>query len=165
MAREGNDMNLLAQCLGNKGVVYREKGNLSKALSLHDQQRKIYEEYGGRKSLNTVLCQQALVYEELGRVDDALESYGESEALSREINDLYWLEFSLARQGHIRFGREDYERALVCYDECETLNERMGNSDGLRIVLEWQINTLEQLQDDRKLESKRRKLSRLDVET
>ncbi len=73
LARKLDEPRLLAVCLRGQGEALYVLGEPDEALTLHEEELKIYEELGDRRSRAVTLGDIARIYVDKGRVDEALE--------------------------------------------------------------------------------------------
>lgn len=162
ISREIGDMASLAFCFGNQGVINRIQGDLNRALVLHQKQRKICEQWVLKDQLPVVTCQTGLILEAMGNDEEALKQYTEAEHISRIESDAYWLAFSLRRQGVIfHTVNAEFINALEKFEECEQIEEQLGNIDALERLLYDEIEILRKIGDYDKISEKQAKLDRL----
>lgn len=90
-----------ANRLQNKGIAKYNAGNMAEALSLFQEQERIYRRVGDMSGLQSTLNNLACVYRKQGDLDRAMALHKEQENISRENQLPYGIALSLYNQAEI----------------------------------------------------------------
>ncbi len=124
-----------ANALNNMGYVYKEQGNIPKALELYNQSLKLREEIGDKRGIANSLNNIGRIYNNRGDIPSALDCYTKSLRIQNEIGDKQGASISLCNIGLIYNGQGDISKALEYYNKGLKIQDEIGDKQGIGISL------------------------------
>ncbi|PKP52945.1 MAG: hypothetical protein CVT92_06660 [Bacteroidetes bacterium HGW-Bacteroidetes-1] len=116
LSKELKQMSALAKAYSLSGVIYKNKGDYSTALSFHHQSLYINEELGLKEELSTNYNDIGIIYKTIGEYDKALESYTLSNSLATQLNLNRGIIMTLNNIGTIYEAKGNMEYAIEYYN-------------------------------------------------
>ena len=124
-----------ASALNNIGYVYKQQGDIPKALEWYKKGLKIREEigdkYGIAKSINNI----GRIYSNQGDNNKAIDCYYKSLRIQNDIGDKQGASISLSNIGLIYNNQGDIPNALEYYNQGLKLQDEIGDKQGVGISL------------------------------
>src|SRR6185437_16721847 len=102
-----------ASSLNGKGIIYRRKAELSKALQCFQKAISIYDTIKDNKDYTNPLLNMALVYEEMKQQDKAKEIYKKLIFIQKRDHNIKGLCNVLINMGSLFLDQEKMDSALV----------------------------------------------------
>src|ERR1035437_1676184 len=124
-----------ANALNNMGFVYKEQGNITKALEWYHESLKIREDIGDKRGIANSLSNIGRIYHNRGDIPKALDCYNKSLKTQNEIGDKQGIAVSLTNIGFIYFNQGDIQKALEWYHKSLKISEEIGDKEGVAISL------------------------------
>ncbi|MCX6296525.1 MAG: tetratricopeptide repeat protein, partial [Bacteroidetes bacterium] len=121
---------LMANVLGNVGIVYRKQGDYPKALDFYFQALKLDEEIGGKKEISTDLGNIGVVYYKLKNYGKTLDYYLQALRIDEEIGNKSGVARHLGNLGGVYAEQNDNKRALDYYFKALKMSEELKNKAG-----------------------------------
>ena len=125
----------LGGALNNIGYVYRNQGDIPKALEYYHKSLKIQEEIGDKSGIATSLNNIGLIYYNQGDLPKALEYYHKSLKIEEEIGNKKGIATSLINIGTIYSGQGDIPKALEYFHKSLKIQEEIGGKSGIALSL------------------------------
>jgi len=129
-ARQAKDRDTEAALLGNRGVVYHQRGELDKAEEHYNKALKIAREIGNRRGEAADLGNLGLVYAERGDLDKAEEHHQKAMEIHREIGDRLGEANDLGNLGIIHRERGDPQKAEEHLKQVLDIHREIGSRLG-----------------------------------
>lgn len=120
-----------AAALNNIGFIYKNQGDISKALEYYNKSLQLREEIGDKEGTATSLTNIGVIYDDQGDIPKALEHYSKSLQLREEIRDKRGTANSLNNIGIIYQNQGDLSKALEYYGKSLQLREEIGYKKGI----------------------------------
>ncbi len=98
--------------LHNIGFIYKNQGDINKALEYYDKSMKIQEEIGDKEEIAITYHNIGAIYNKQGHISKALEYYGKSLKIKEEINDKDGIASSFNAIGIVYKNQGDTDKAL-----------------------------------------------------
>ena len=124
-----------ANALNNIGFVYKNKGDISNALSCYEKSRKLKEEIGDKNGLALSLNNIGAIYENQGNIPKALEYFHISLKLQEETDDKKGMAMSLNNIGYIYQHQDEITKALEYFDKSLQIRESINDKRGIAVTL------------------------------
>lgn len=124
-----------AEALNNLGYVYRQLGDLGKAVEFYYSARKAYELTGDKRGLATTLNNIGVIYRIQKQPEMSLKNYEEARKLCEEIHDSLCIAQSLHSTGFAYKQMEQYDKALEYYHKSLEIRERINDKVGIGLSL------------------------------
>jgi two-component sensor histidine kinase len=125
-------LKIKAGCLNNIGYVYKNHGDITKALEYYNSSLIIHEEIGDKIGKADLTNNIGVIYETQDEINKALEYYKISLKLYREVNYNKGIATSLNNIGLIyRNEKNNIEKALLYYEESLKIREEIGDKRGV----------------------------------
>jgi len=121
--------------MSNIGSVYRDKGDLDKALEYHQAALTIARETGDQWGAASNMGNIGSLYRAKGNLDEALAYENEALAMAREIGYQLGVATELGNIGLILTDRSEHEQAVPKLAEALTILLAIGVADGPRQTL------------------------------
>jgi DNA-binding CsgD family transcriptional regulator/tetratricopeptide (TPR) repeat protein len=121
---------------GNLGLVMRERGDLARAATLHEESVALYRSLGDMGGAAHNLNNLGIVVQDGGDYVRAAELHAESLALKRELGDHWGMGLSLANLGLLARHAADLDRAETLYKEGLELLAKVGDKVAAAACLE-----------------------------
>jgi tetratricopeptide (TPR) repeat protein len=126
----GSKKEATAAALGNLGLVYRQQGELDKALEHHRQALEIAKEIGHRRGEAAQLCNRGLVYRQQGELDKALEHHQQALEIDKETGNRLGEANALGNLGLVYRYLGDLEKALNHHQQALEIHRVIGHRLG-----------------------------------
>jgi nephrocystin-3 len=133
--RKVGDSTALANSLGNKAVILKQRGDLDSSMALLKEQENICREHGNLTGLHVSLGNQANILQIRSDLNEAMELLKEQERISRELGDREGLLASIGNQANILLLRGDLDGAMIKMKEGEQICRELGNPSRLQTML------------------------------
>jgi PAS domain S-box-containing protein len=124
-----------AGAINNIGYVYKQRGNLTKALEWYLKSLKIREEIGNKSGIANSINNIGRIYNIKGDNDKALECYNRSLKIQNEIGDKQGASISLNNLGIIYHHQGDITKALEYYNKSLKIQDEIGDKQEVGISL------------------------------
>lgn len=136
MCEENNNDHMLARCLCSMTIILQMRGELDKALQMHQVEEALFKKVRNIKGVRTSLGNQGIALRMLGDFQGAMKLQKKAEAISRKINDINGICLSLGNQAIILNDlMGESEKALRMFGEIEHTYKSLGDLLGLSICL------------------------------
>ncbi|MHA1911141.1 MAG: tetratricopeptide repeat protein, partial [Candidatus Kariarchaeaceae archaeon] len=133
--KDGKDKKSKANLFNSKGVIYRQKGELDKALNYYEKSLIIKEEIGEKRGIALSLNNIGIVYYQKGEIDQALEYYKKSLIIKEEIGEKRSIALSLNNIGVLYNQKGELNKALEFYEKSLVIKEELGNKQEIAPLL------------------------------
>lgn len=127
------DVGKEAGMLNNLGVVYKDQGNIFKALDCYFYALKIKEQLLDSVGVANAYHNIALVYEESGDTINSLKYHKRALEIRRKVNDQSGISASLVAIG-LSFKHTKPERTLEYLSEAIKIAENLGEEEAIAIA-------------------------------
>jgi tetratricopeptide (TPR) repeat protein len=135
LARENEDLSALANCIGNEGAAYMQRGDFQKAMALCKEEERIRRELGNLDGLQSCLGQQAQIMLQLKEVENALTYFAEQERICKQIGKLSSLANCYSNQAFVFFSHYgDKDRAISLLHLELSIAEKIGSERQMAIA-------------------------------
>ena len=124
-----------AKALNNIGYIYKNHGDIPKALEYYHKSLQLQEEIKDKEGIATSLNNIGLIYNNQGNIPKALEYSQKSLQLQEEIKDKYGIANSLNNIGVIYDDQGDISKALEYYHKSLQLKEEIKDKKGIATSL------------------------------
>ncbi|MES2284560.1 MAG: tetratricopeptide repeat protein [Bacteroidota bacterium] len=124
-----------ASALNNIGYVYKQKGDIPKALEWYKKGLKIREEIGDKYGIANSINNIGRIYNTQGDNNKAIECYYKSLKIQNDIGDKQGASISLNNIGLIYNNQGDIPNALEYYNKGLKLQDEVGDKQGVGISL------------------------------
>lgn len=124
-----------ANALNNIGYVYKQQGNLTKALEWYNKSLKIREQIGDNHGIANSINNIARIYNIQGDNQKAMEYYNKSLKIQNEHGDIQGASISLNNIGFIYYNQGDINKALEYYNRGLRIQEEIGDKQGVAVSL------------------------------
>ena len=124
-----------ANALNNIGYVYKQQGDITRALEWYNKSVKIQEEIGDKKGFANSINNIGQIYNVQGDNRKAIECYKKSLKIQNEIGDKQGASVSLSNIGLIYNNQGDIPNALEYYSKGLKIQDEIGNKHGVGISL------------------------------
>ncbi|MBK9285416.1 MAG: tetratricopeptide repeat protein [Sphingobacteriaceae bacterium] len=122
-------------CFNQFGLIYKEQGDISKALNYHHKSLKVSEEIGNKIGISISLNNIGTVYFMQGDIPKALDYYHKSLKMHELIMDKIGIAGSLNNIGNIYKDQGDHSKAIEYYQKSLIFMEEIGEKSGVAICL------------------------------
>ncbi len=126
---------LEAEAQKNVGIVYYLTGDYESALEAYLTSYNLFDSLADQKGVAKVTNEMGNYYRKLGYSEKAKSAWKQSEAISREINDLETLGTSLGMQAQFYWERGEFTKSDPLYIECFEIRKQQKDSVGLGYIL------------------------------
>jgi len=126
-----NYLKYLAASLNNLGLIFKNQGDMPKALECYAKSLKLCEEIGNERETATLLNNIGNTYESLGNIPLALEYLTKSLRLSEQIDDRAGMADGLTNIGRIYFKQGDLAQALEYTQKSLKMSQETGDKVGI----------------------------------
>ncbi len=126
MHRDSGNMPAVASCVGARGELLRESGELEAALETFSLAADIYRSLNMQRALAGELAREAGVLSLLGRYGEALERTAAAAAIARELGDQRVLANNELFRAEDLLRRGELEAALSLAKEVEAMGREHG---------------------------------------
>ena len=116
-----------ANLFNNKGVIFRQKGDLDQALRLFEACLAIKEEIGEKRGIGLALNNIGNIFLNKGEFDKALEFYEKSLVIKEQLGNKKEIAPQLNNIGNIYMKKGELDKALENYERSLVLREEIGN--------------------------------------
>jgi len=116
-----------AVVLGDIARIHDSKGEVDEALRLHDQELRVYEELGDKRSYAVALGDIARIRARKGEVDDALRLHHQVLTVYEELGDKRSRAIALGDIARIRADRGEVDDALRLHHQELMVYEDLGD--------------------------------------
>ena len=124
-----------AGAINNIGYVYKQRGNITKALEWYLKSLKIREEIGNKYGIANSINNIGRIYQIQGDMSKTLECYNRSLKIQNEIGDKQGASISLNNLGSIYNYQGDIAKALDFYNRSLIIQEQIADKQGVGISL------------------------------
>jgi len=129
-ARFLKNKNMEGTHLGNLGIVYKNLGEMRRAIEFYEQDLAIAREIGNRRGEGDSLGNLGNAYAVLGETRRAIEFYEQNLAIAREIGDRRGEGNSLGNLGIAYKNLGETRRAIEFYEQDLAIAREIGNRRG-----------------------------------
>ena len=119
-----------ASGLGNIGLIYRDKGELDKALKYLEDALKINREIGYKQGEANQLANIGLIYPAKGELDEAMKYLEDALKIHREIGSRQGEANQLGNIGLIYRDKGELDKALKLIEDALKINREIGSRQG-----------------------------------
>jgi len=126
LARKINYKKGVATSLNNKGVIFRIRGQLDKALEFFIESYKIHFEISNKAGLAKVLNNIGTIYSIKKDYQTALFNYRESYEILQEIGNKEEIIGSLNNIGNVHREQNQFDEALSYYEKALEIEKEIG---------------------------------------
>jgi len=123
-----------AQCLNNLGTIYRQQGEIGRAIEVLQQSIGILEQRGLKGLMGKTMNQLAVLYTVKADYDRAIELNGQALKIMEEIGDKMMIGGIYGNLGVIYAHRGDTERALECHKKHSAIAEAIGDKRSMGVA-------------------------------
>jgi tetratricopeptide (TPR) repeat protein len=123
-----------SQCLNNLGAVYRQQGDINRAVETLQKSIGILEKRDLKKLMGKTLNQLAVIYQVKGDSQRALEFNERALKIMEEIGDKMMIGGIYGNFGVIYTYLGQTDRALECHKKQSAIAEEIGDKRGLGIA-------------------------------
>lgn len=134
-AEKNSFLTTKANALNNIGYVYKQQGNIAKALEWYNKSLKIREEIGNKYGIANSLNNIGRIYNIQGDIRKAIECYDKSLKIQNEIGDKQGASISINNIGLIYNNQGDIPKALEYYNKSLKIQDEIGDKQGVGISL------------------------------
>ena len=124
--------------LGQRGVIYERKGELTQSIDHFTQALDIAREIGDKNIEGSTLCNLGMVYDQIGDLDQSIAHYTQSLIIAREIGNRPGEGVTLGNLGTIHRRKGELERAGELYNQALDIAREVG----LRSTVSLQLGNL-----------------------
>jgi tetratricopeptide (TPR) repeat protein len=129
-ARLVNDRKQEGDALGNLGLVYKNFGDIRKAIEFYEQSLVIEREIGDRRGEGNTLGNLGNAYRRLGDKRKAVEFHEQALVVSREIGDRRGEGADLGSLGNAYLELRDVHKSIEFYKQALAINREIGDRRG-----------------------------------
>lgn len=129
-----NNIDGVASCENNIGLVYNDMGDYEKAMKFHLKTLKLREEMKDEKGIAKSLLNIGNVYLNQENLEEALKYYEKSAQICEKINLLVDLANNYNNMGNIYKRQKKNEKAIEVFEKAARIFEKIVNLRGLVIV-------------------------------
>jgi tetratricopeptide (TPR) repeat protein len=134
-AKKLKDKHLERVFIGNLGNVYRDLGQVEKAIEYYNQALAISRKIGHRQGEGNALGSLGIAYRLLGKYDKAIDHHNQALAISREIGDRRGEGAWLGNIGNASFSLGQYDKAIDHHNQALAISREIGSRQGEGIHL------------------------------
>lgn len=124
-----------AGAMNNIGYVYKQQGDIAKALDWYNRSLKIREEIGNKYGIANSINNIGRIYNIQGNNRKAIECYKKSLKIQNDIGDKHGASISLSNIGLIYNNQGDIPEALEYYNKGLKMQDEIGDKQGVGISL------------------------------
>ncbi|MES2140032.1 MAG: tetratricopeptide repeat protein [Bacteroidota bacterium] len=124
-----------ANALNNIGYVYKQQGDITKALEWYNKSLKIREEIGNKYGIANSINNIGRIYNIQGNNRKAIEYYKKSLKIQNDIGDKQGASISLNNIGLMYLNQGDIPEALEYYNKSLKIQDEIGDKQGVGISL------------------------------
>ena len=124
-----------ANAINNIGYVYKQQGDITKALEWYNKSLKINEEIGNKYGIANSINNIGRIYTIQGDMRKAIEYYEKSLKIQNEIGDKQGASISINNIGLIYNNQGDIPKALEYYNKSLKIQDEIGDQQGVGISL------------------------------
>ena len=121
----------LAKYYDCKGLIYKFRGNLDKAINMHEKALSISKEINDKHALRKYLSNIGLIYEEQASFEKAIDIYAKSLSIAKEMNEKRSICVSYCNIGYILEYQGAIDQALKYFRRALRLSEKIGYKAGI----------------------------------
>ncbi|MCS6794410.1 MAG: tetratricopeptide repeat protein [Raineya sp.] len=129
-----NNIDGIASCENNIGLVYNDMGDYEKAMKFHLKTLKLREEIKDDKGIAKSLLNIGNVYLNQENLDEALKYYQKSAQICEKINLLVDLANNYNNMGNIYKRQKKTTKAIEVFSKAAEIFEKIGNPRGVLIT-------------------------------
>lgn len=123
-----------ARCLNNLGVVYRQRGELGKAVETLHKSIGILKELDKKAVMGRTVNQLAVLYHIKGDYPKAIELNEQSLRIMEEVGDKMWIAAIHGNLGLIYAYKGETDHALQHHQKQSTIAEAIGDKRGMGVA-------------------------------
>ncbi|TXB64833.1 tetratricopeptide repeat protein [Vicingus serpentipes] len=121
----------LANALNNLGLIYRDEGDIEKALDYYTQSLKLLEVTNDKHGLADCLNNIGFLYKNKGELNNALDYYKRSLKIRTELNEKEGIALSLNNIGLLYLNQGLIKEALNYSLKSLKIREEIGDKNGI----------------------------------
>lgn len=129
-ARQLKDRALEGQHSGNLGILYKNLGELSRAVEFLEQALLIDREVGDRLGEGQDLGNLGNAYANLGELQRAIELFEQQLTIAREVGDRRGEGNALGNLGNVYADLHNLQRAIELYEQALVIDREIGDRRG-----------------------------------
>lgn len=126
---------LKANCLHQKGILYKNIGEFQKSLDLYDVALKSFKEIGNENGIANVLGNEGVIHSILGDFDLALDFFNSALKLHKKNNNQKGIASAFNNIGLVYSKKGNLQKALEFHNNALKLNNEMGDKEKEAITL------------------------------
>ncbi|MCP3943738.1 MAG: tetratricopeptide repeat protein [Desulfobacteraceae bacterium] len=116
---------------GNMGIVYQIRGDLVKALEMHNKSLAIDKELGRKEGIASDYSNIGIVYQTQGDLVKAREMYYKSLAIYKELGRKVGMALTYNYLGNVYQIQGDLVKAMEMYNKSLTIDKELGRKEGI----------------------------------
>ncbi len=125
---------LKAQLINEEGVCYRKLNLSEKALELHFQALKVFEEKNDSMGMAFSFANIGQVYQQIGEYDKSLDNHFKSLYLKEHLKDESQIAYSQNAIGNVLLDKKEYRRALDFFISSMAIRKKQNDKERLADV-------------------------------
>ena len=130
VARRLQDRKGEGATLGNLGVAYKNLGETSRSIQVHEQRLTIARDIGDRRGEGNALGNLGVAYSNLGETSRAIQFFEQALLIDREIGDRRGEGADLGNLGNHYKNLGEISRAIQFYEQALLIHREIGNRRG-----------------------------------
>ena len=127
-AKKNNNINDIANCMGNIADIHSEKNEYEKSFSLYNQALLIRKEIGDKKGYANCLYNIGSNYSSQGLYKEALKNYENALKVRKKIDDKIGIGYCLNSIGNLYLYKGDTESALKYFKKSLEVQEQINDN-------------------------------------
>ncbi len=127
----GDDRGAVAAAYGNLGLIYKTRGDLEQAESMHRKSLAINEKLRRKESIAIDYGNLGLIYQTRGDLDQAETMHRKSLAINEELGRKEGMASDYGNLGGIYQTRGDLEQAEAMLRKALAIEEELGRKEGM----------------------------------
>ncbi|HKQ09042.1 MAG TPA: tetratricopeptide repeat protein [Blastocatellia bacterium] len=147
IARDDNDLGMIAVLVHNLAMLALDQGNYEEARRLYDQSLEIKKRLGNQSGIAITLHELGRLAQRQGDYEEARRLYGESLEIAKRLGDQSGIAITQHQLAMLAEDQGEYEEARRLYSESLEIEKRLGNQNGIAISLH-QLGSLAQDEGD-----------------
>jgi tetratricopeptide (TPR) repeat protein len=105
-------------------------GQNAKAITLHEKEKKIAEDFGDRKGVGLACGNLGNCYSSMGQYGKAIALYEEEKQIAEEVGDREWVGAACDNLGDCYESMGQFCKAIVLHEEHKKIAEEVGDREG-----------------------------------